>query len=306
MTEPGPRPLDAPGVALMVGCCALWGANAVAIKFATPDLPPIGVAGFRFLFALPVVAMACRWFGQPLWPSPRLGLLLAMHTGLTVAQIGAFHWGTSHSQAGRASIFINVHPLVVAPLSWILLGERMGFRGMTGLASAAIGVAIVLSGAPRGVTSAGDLAVLGSGMIFGAQTIAQKLTFGKIPPATLLFAQSVGAIPIFFAYSFCVEGTDAYHFTSRALGGVMFQGIAVSGVCFSTWMILLRRYPAGKLATLAFLTPIFGVGLGTLLRGEALTGPLVAGGGLVGIGIYLVAADKVGARAAEVAEAQRR
>ena len=57
-------------------------------------------------------------------------------------------------------------------------------------------------------------------------------------------------------------------------------------------MSLLRRYPAGRLATIAFLTPIFGVGLGSLMRGEALTVSLLIGGGLVGLGIFLVSADK--------------
>ena len=57
-------------------------------------------------------------------------------------------------------------------------------------------------------------------------------------------------------------------------------------------MTLLRRYPAGRLATVAFLTPLFGVGLGNLMRGEALTPALLAGGGLVGLGIFLVASDR--------------
>ena len=58
---------------------------------------------------------------------------------------------------------------------------------------------------------------------------------------------------------------------------MLYQGLAVSGVCFGVWMVLLRRYPAGRLATVAFLTPLFGVALGHALRGEALTVSLVGG-----------------------------
>ena len=38
------RPLDLAGVAGVVLCCALWGGNAVAVKFSVPDFPPVGCA----------------------------------------------------------------------------------------------------------------------------------------------------------------------------------------------------------------------------------------------------------------------
>ena len=53
------RRLDLSGVLVMIVCCAFWGGNAVAVKFATPDLPPFGVAGFRFLLSLPILAAVC-------------------------------------------------------------------------------------------------------------------------------------------------------------------------------------------------------------------------------------------------------
>jgi drug/metabolite transporter (DMT)-like permease len=287
------RPLDTLGVCGVVLCCALWGGNAVAVKAAVPDLPPFGCAGLRFLISLPIVALVCRHFGQRLWVPRVFWGLLILHALLTVVQIGTFNWGTSLSQAGRSSVLINIHPLVVAPLAWAVFGERLGARGWLGLAGACLGVAALVSerlGPSQGIT--GELIVIASGIIFGFQTIAQKATFPKIPPATLLFSQSVVAIPLFFAYSGLVEGFGSYHFTPRAIRGVLFQGLAVSGICFSTWMLLLRLYPAGKLATFAFVTPLFGVSFGHLAQGDRLTWPLVVGGALVGSGIYLVASDR--------------
>ncbi len=109
------RSLDAFGVMVMILCCSLWGGNAVAVKFAVPALPPFGCAGFRFLISLPILAMVCRLVGQPILVRRELWGLLAIHGLLTALQIGTFNWGTSHSAAGRSSIFINVHPLIVAP-----------------------------------------------------------------------------------------------------------------------------------------------------------------------------------------------
>lgn len=292
-TTESERPLDAVGVAGAIFCCVLWGGNAVAVKYSVPDLPPFGCAALRFTLGLPLIALACRLTGQSLWPKRDAWSLLLWNAAVTVIQIGSFNWGTGHSQAGRSSIFINVHPLIVAPLAWIFLREPMGWRGGLGLFSAAAGVFTLLS--ERGTTEPhllGDLVVLASGAIFGLQTILQKKTFPKIAPATLLFSQSVLAIPIFFLVSGCTEGFATYRFTRNASLGVLYQGVAVSGVCFTTWMLLLKRYPAGRLATLAFLTPFFGVGLGSIMRGEKLTSPLLIGGAMVAFGIYLVASDR--------------
>ena len=290
---PTSGPLDARGLVGAVACCVLWGGNAVAVKFAIPDLPPVGCAAIRFALALPILGLVCWRIGpRPTVPRPLWGLL-GLHALLTAAQIGTYNWGTSHSLAGRSTVFINVHPLVVAPLAWLCLGERLGGRGLLGLGSAVAGIGLLLWEPFRlGGGLAGDLVVLGSGILFAIQTIAQKLTFPLIPPTTLLLGQTTLAIPLTLLYSGLAEGFDAYHFTKTATRGVLYQGLVVSGICFTLWLLLLRRYPAGRLATIAFLTPLFGVALGHITRGEPLTLPLLGGGVLVGLGIYLVASDR--------------
>ena len=85
----------------------------MAVKAAVPDLPAFGCAGLRFLISLPLVALVCWRSSQPLWPDRRYWGLLAVHALLTVIQIGTFNWGTSHGEAGRSSVYINIHPLVV-------------------------------------------------------------------------------------------------------------------------------------------------------------------------------------------------
>ncbi len=298
MTDPAPPTsrIDAPGLAVATLCCVFWGGNAVAAKItvSAANLPPLGSSGFRFLLSLPVIAWVGYRVGASVRVAPRHWWLVVAHGLLAAIQIGAFNWGTSLSEAGRSSVFINVHPLIVAPLAWLLLGEGLGVRGILGLVSAAVGVAILLAKpillGGGGLT--GDLIVLGSGVVFGLQTIAQKKTFPIIPPTTLLLLQSAVAVPIAFAVSFWVEGPARYHFTPTALAGVFYQGLIVSGLTFSLWMILLRRYVAGQLAAVSFMTPMFGIGLGTLIRHEPITPTLVIGCCAVGLGIYLAASDR--------------
>ena len=298
MSQPAPPPsrIDAPGLAVATLCCVFWGGNAVAAKLtvSAANLPPLGSSGFRFLLSLPVVAWVGYKVGASVRVAPRYWWLVLVHGALAAVQIGGFNWGTSLSEAGRSSVFINIHPLIVAPLAWLLLGEGLGVRGILGLVSAAVGVGVLLYKplllGGGGLT--GDLIVLGSGIVFGIQTIAQKKTFPIIPPTTLLLLQSAVAIPLVFAASFWVEGPATYHFTPTALAGVFYQGFIVSGLTFSLWMILLRRYVAGQLAAVSFMTPMFGIALGTLIRNEPITWPLVTGSAAVGLGIYLAASDR--------------
>ena len=291
--------LDALGVVGTILCCALWGGNAVAVKFAVGDIPPLACAAFRFMIGVPCVALVCMRLRQPLWVNPSLLWLALVHAFLTAAQIGTFNLGTNLSLAGRASVLINIHPLVVAPLAAVFLKEHLGLKGFIGLISATIGVGILLGsgyyaqGGLKGGGFLGDLIVLASGVIFGIQTIVQKKTFPFIPPTTLLLTQSVLAIPIFLGLSLAFEGVSSYKFTAPAFWGILYQGVAALGVCYSLWLWLLRRYPAGRLATIAFLTPLFGIAFSRSFQGEALSWSLIGSAVAVGLGIFLVASEKL-------------
>jgi drug/metabolite transporter (DMT)-like permease len=297
MTEPRtPRPLDFAGVAVMIFCCALWGGNSVAVKFANGDtaLPPLGCAALRFVISLPIVALFCYQGGTGFLPARRDWWLLLINGAFTALQIGTYNWGTAHSEAGRSSVFINIHPLITVALARLVLGEHLGTRGMLGLVASVFGVSIILARQFRGGGGLdGDLVVLASGLIFAIQTIVQKLTFPRIPSRTLLFGQTLIALPITLIGSLVTEGTASYHFTRPAIWGLLYQGLLSSGLCFSLWMILLNRYQAGRLATIAFVTPVFGLTFANLFRGDPLTTPLLIGGGLVGLGIYLVASGRI-------------
>ncbi len=140
MQHPSDR-LGGLGLAGVIACCALWGGNAVAVKYSVPAIPAFGCAGLRYLLALPMLALVCRLAERPLWVERRWLGLLILHALFTVAQIGTFNWGTGRSLAGRASVFINVHPLIVAPLAALFLGEWLGARRVprTGIGGAGRG-----------------------------------------------------------------------------------------------------------------------------------------------------------------------
>lgn len=254
----------------------------------------MGLAGIRFMISLPVIAwIASRTKGKfrihrdHWWLVPLNALFLAV-------QVSSFNWGTSHGQAGRASVFINVHPLVVTPLSVWLLGERVGWKALGGLFSAFFGVFVLVAGRlMAGGDPKADIIVFTSGCIFGFQSILQKWSFRKIAPATLLFWQTPIAVLLCLTGSFLLESDAPWHIDQNGALAIAYQGIFVSGICFSVWSLLLGRYQAARLAALGFMTPLFGISLGTAIHGEPVTLSLIAGAALVGFGVYLTAADKM-------------
>ena len=57
---------------------------------------------------------------------------------------------------------------------------------------------------------------------------------------------------------------------------------------YLAWMWLLRHYPATKLSSFTFLTPVFALVFGVALLGEPLTVQLVLALAGVAVGIVLV------------------
>jgi len=69
---------------------------------------------------------------------------------------------------------------------------------------------------------------------------------------------------------------------------LVFQTLAIASFGYLFWFFLLKRYPASGVASFAFLSPVFGVGLGWLMLGETVGSEIIGGLVLVALGITLI------------------
>jgi drug/metabolite transporter (DMT)-like permease len=76
--------------------------------------------------------------------------------------------------------------------------------------------------------------------------------------------------------------------TPLIAGSLAYQAVWVACITYLAWFWLIRHYPASRLASFTFLTPLFGVFAGGLLLNESITNSLLLALVLVGMGIYLV------------------
>ena len=122
----------------------------------------------------------------------------------------------------------------------------------------------------------------------GLRITLTKVFVQDIYPYRLLVWLLALNIPYFYVLSLIFEGGKPSEWTLASSAGLIYQGWIITGFCFLGLTCTLRRYKASKLVVFSFLMPLSGVLFSYLFLGDELTFGLVAGTGLVAIGIYLV------------------
>src|SRR5262245_36695597 len=116
-SNPSARPL-----ALAAGFATLylvWGSTYLGIKLAVETLPPLLMAGWRFILAGLVLYVIRRLRGTPA-PSWRQWLPATL-TGalLLLGGNGLVTWGQQTVPSGRAALIVATMPLWMVVLGWL-------------------------------------------------------------------------------------------------------------------------------------------------------------------------------------------
>ena len=299
--QPGQEPLGWSSAGLAMLCAALWGGTAVAIRFSVDTLPPVGLAGLRFGIAAAFMWLWCRWERSGLRIEPGQWQPIFWTGLLLFFQIASFNVGVQWSNSTHGSLFINTYIFwVVAAEHLLIRAGRMTFRKLFGLLLAALGCALVVlldlnrtlpvasAGTGDPATIAGDLVLIGSGLVLGIKTVYTKFATRIVEPGKLMFWHDVVGTLLFAAYSLTFEETHLGDFSTPAVLGLLYQSIVVAGFCFAVSANLLKRHSASEVSVFSFSTPLFGLALGVWLRGDALSPWLLVSGLCVAAGIWLV------------------
>ena len=203
------------------------------------------------------------------------------------------YWGLDYTNASRASIFIYLSPFVVAiGAQWFIPGEKLSPAQFGGLVLAFAGIVVVFGESftlPSKRMLIGDSMLIIAAIFWGATTIVIKAgSLAQAPAAkTLLYQLAVSAI-VLPVGSIAIGEPGIINMSSFAWASVIYQTIWIASVTYLAWFWLIRNYPAPKLASFTFLTPLFGVFAGWWILDEPLTAALLFGLLLVAAGIYFV------------------
>lgn len=304
----GQQPLGTAAVALTLLTVALWGGTPTAVKYSLDMLPVMAVSGIRFAMAAVFMLFWCRLEGSDLKlrsgqtaPSLIVGVMLFI-------QIGLFTLAIELSNASHSSLFVNTFIFWVAAIEHFITREsRLTPRKLLGLLVAALGVALILITTENGSAEesqsnapslVGNLVMLASAFVLGVKIIYTKHAVKMVEPGKLIFWHNCIGVACFAMWSLLFERPDFSPFFSRsiftdsttrdAVWGLLYQGVVVAGFCFAVQARLLKNHSASKLSVFSFATPLFGMTIAVLFRGDRLSPWLLVSGWCVAVGILLV------------------
>jgi drug/metabolite transporter (DMT)-like permease len=296
---PARRAPDGFAVLLMVGVCAIWGFQQVAIKSTNAALPPLFQAGLRSTIAALLVWGWARSRGTPLFRDDgtlTAGLLAGI---LFAAEFVCIFLGLTLTSASRMAVFLYTAPCFTAlGLHWFVDGERMRRIQWIGIVVAFAGIALAFAdGFLHGATASGSslAAVAGdalgvlAGVAWAATTVVVRATrLAHSSASKTLFYQLTVSAVVLLVMALALGEAHVDTVTPLAVASLAYQAVVVAFVSYLVWFWLLTRYVASRLSVFSFLTPLFGVTFGVLLLGESFSLRFLMAAALVLTGIALV------------------
>ncbi|MCA9041453.1 MAG: DMT family transporter [Planctomycetaceae bacterium] len=276
--------------------CLLWGGNPVAVQFAAEALPPLLIASIRFLLATGFMFFWCRLGGHPITLTREQVPYVCGGGLLLFAQIGLFHLGIAQTSSSHATLLINTYVFWVMLLeSYLLRAAVLSRWKISGLVVAAVGVVIIILSSlgqkaqQDQPTLGGDVLLALSGVMLALKILLTKAAMSKISSSPFIFWHDLIGMSLLVLVSFSFEswpGASAFDLTSCL--SLAYQGLCVAGFCFGMQAYLLQKYSATSISVFSFTSPLFGVLLGVLVRGDEFSLWFGVAALLVAGGIYLV------------------
>jgi drug/metabolite transporter (DMT)-like permease len=134
------------GNALELAAMACAAANMLLVKKLCRRYDPWTLTALQVLAGTIFFAPGLRSLlsvEAAVWSIELIGALFFLGADVTLGAFGLYNWGMSRMPASRASIYINLVPLIAVMLGWLLLNERLS--PFQGLAAVVVVVGVLLS-----------------------------------------------------------------------------------------------------------------------------------------------------------------
>jgi drug/metabolite transporter (DMT)-like permease len=277
----------------------VWGSTFLAIRYAVETLPPFLMAGTRFLTAGALLYAWTRYRGTPR-PGPGRWATATAIGGLLFVANGAICWAERRVPSGLTALLVATVPLWVALLDWLRpRGVRPRPGAIAGLVTGFAATAFLAGpGDPAGdgaVEVTGAVVILLVSLSFAVGLLCAARTARPGEPAALAAGmQMLGGGAILMVMGIAIEGrgVDVRQFSLESAVALAYLTVFGSVVAFGAFAWLLRVEPPSRVATYAFVNPVVAVFLGWAVKGEPVSGPMVASAAVVVGAVALITASK--------------
>lgn len=300
MTESKPRPATSLVLAAFAAVYVLWGSTYLAIRVAIDTLPPLLMAGARFLLAGTILYTVMRLRGVPAptrrqWRSTAvIGVLMLMcgNGGVVMAERTV--------PTGVAALLVAMVAFWMVLLEWLRPGgARPTLRVVSGLLIGFAGIVILVG--PAGIVDGervdpwGALLLMIGSAAWAAGSIYARAV--DLPRSALLataMEMLAGGAALTIAGTLRGELASANPsaFTTESVLALLYLVVFGSLVGFSAYVWLLQVSTAARVSTYAYVNPVVAVLLGWWLLDEPLTARVIAAAVVIILAVAVITTGK--------------
>ncbi len=269
----------------------------VKLAYAWHPVDPVTLLTLRMLFAAPFFVAMAWWAGRRpdarrITPRDWRALAWLGFIGYYLSSLLDFI-GLMYITAALERLVLYLYPTMVLVLSIMLRGRRVTRREVAALAVSYAGIALVFAhdlsvgGDARALWIGGAL-VFASALSYAAYLIGAGDVIARLGSMRFIaWAMLLSCVFVFAQFALTRDLTALAVPTSiYALSLAM----AVFSTVVPTWLVAeaVRRLGANTSSLIGSLGPVFTIGLGAMILGEAVHGIQLAGAALVLAGVMLV------------------
>jgi drug/metabolite transporter (DMT)-like permease len=294
-------------VALVLTAAVLWSTGGVGIK--SVDLPPLALAGWRGLFALPVLFAVVVVRARSVGSFPYRGAIRSWPAWVGAASYAlmviAFVIATKLTTAANAIFIQYTSPVYVALLSFPLLRERVTWRDGVACLGVLIGMVLFFREGLSASAQLGNAIAVFSSFCAAALPLALRADQRRLGAGAswqtaalspLLVIVAGDLLAVLLCLPAMVRGPAP---SASALGVLALLGIGQIGLPYVLYGLAVPRLTAMEGSLLPTLEPILNPVWVALFTGE-IPGHLALLGGLCVLGSVLFRSVGNGGRAQTV------
>jgi drug/metabolite transporter (DMT)-like permease len=255
----------------------VWGSTYLAIRLAIETIPPLLMAGVRFIIAGSIMYLWGRFRTDERptrahWKSAAIVGLMLLLVGN-----GGLSWSEQLIPSGIAALLVAVSPLWFILIDWMQGGTRPTAGVFIGLAFGTLGIAILVD--PADLVGGGEVSLLGASVLlmssicwaFGS-FYSRRATLPSSPALANGMEMLVGGVALLVVGVLTGEVADL-HFaviTNKSLWAMAYLVVFGSIIGFSSYIWLFHNTTPTRASTYAYVNPIVAVIIGWSVGGEQL------------------------------------
>jgi len=265
----------------------LWGLNFVALKIAVLSLPPIFLAGLRFL----LISIPWIFFVEKPKVSKRQFITLPITLG--VLQYSLLYYGMSTGlSAGLSAVILQTQSFFTVIMSTILIKEKPRLNEISGLLIGALGVMILLINNNGDFKIEAVLIILAAAISWGIANIQLK-NLGNVNMVSFLIWISPFAAIVLFIISFILEydlvlNIDFSNVEIKVFLSIFYTAYLSTVIGFTMWQYLLNKYKSVQITPYGLLVPVTGSIFGYIILSEVLEIYQIIAGIVIIIGLMVI------------------